>query len=148
MQAMLFEYYLIIKSLHIIAVISWMAGLLYLPRLFAYHAAAENGSDMSVTFKVMEQRLLRIIMNPAMITAWLFGLLMLYANPALFESGWIHVKLFLIVVMTALHHLFARWCKMFGRDENTRSVKFYKIWNEAPTVLMIVIVFLAIMKPF
>lgn len=148
MAGFLLEYYLWIKALHIIAVISWMAGMLYLPRLFVYHADAEKGSDKAETFKIMESRLLRYIMNPAMGAAWVFGGLMLWANPALFESGWIHIKLTCIVLMTVIHHVYARWRKVFARDENQKPAKFYKIWNEVPTVLMIIIVILAVTKPF
>lgn len=148
MSAWLLENYLLLKALHIIAVISWMAGMLYLPRLFVYHAASEKGSDQSETFKIMERRLLRGIINPAMIAAFLFGILMIMANPAIMGNGWIHVKLFLIILLTACHGLFARWRKTFARDMNARPPKFYKIWNEVPTVLMIAIVILAIMKPF
>ncbi len=148
MSAWLLEYYLLLKALHIIAVMSWMAGMLYLPRLFVYHAASETGSGQSETFKIMERRLLRGIINPAMIATFLFGGLMIAANPAVMQGGWIHVKLFLVVLLTVCHGLFARWRKTFERDMNTRSPKFYKIWNEAPTVLMVVIVILAIMKPF
>ncbi len=142
------EYYLLIKALHIIAFTSWMAGMFYLPRLFAYHVGAPKGSEMSETFKVMERRLLRIIINPAMIATFLFGGLMIAANPAIMQGGWIHVKLSLVVLMTVCHGLFARWRKTFLRDENKRPAKFYKIWNEIPTVLMMAIVILAVMKPF
>ncbi len=142
------DYYLWLKSLHIIAVIAWMAGLLYLPRLFVYHAEAEKKSDQSEIFKTMEMRLLRIIMNPAMIAAWLFGLLMIAANPALMAGGWMHVKLTAVILLTALHMVFARWRKDFAQDRNKRTAKFYRLWNEAPTILMIVIVFMAVMKPF
>lgn len=148
MSTWLLENYPSLMALHIIAVISWMAGMFYLPRLFAYHAGAAPGSEMSETFKIMERRLLRIIINPAMIAAFIFGGLMIWANPALLEGGWIHVKLFLVVLMTACHGLFSRWRKVFARDANTRPAKFYKIWNEVPTVLMILIVFLVMLKPF
>lgn len=148
MSAFLLDHYLLLKALHVISVIAWMAGMFYLPRLFAYHAEAEKGSDKSETFKVMERRLLRIIVNPAMIAAFLFGGLMIAANPAIMQGGWIHVKLFLVFLMSACHGLFARWRKVFMRDENERPAKFYKIWNEVPTVLMIGIVILAVMKPF
>jgi protoporphyrinogen IX oxidase len=148
MIILLQEHYLALKALHVIAVISWMAGMLYLPRLFAYHAEAEKGSDKSETFKVMERRLLRIIINPAMIAAFLFGILMLLANPALLHEGWLHVKLACVVLLTVTHGLFARWRKIFARDENIRPAKFYKLWNEVPAALMAVIVIMAIVKPF
>jgi putative membrane protein len=140
--------YLYFKSLHIIAVIAWMAGMLYLPRLYVYHATAEKGSVQSETFKVMERRLLRAIINPAMIATFLFGGLMLAANPELMKQGWLHGKFALLFLMTGVHGMFSKWRKDFERDENTRAPKFYKIWNEVPTALMIVIVILAVAKPF
>ncbi len=148
MTSLLLTHYLWIKALHIISVIAWMAGMLYLPRLFAYHADAEKGSDKSETFKVMERRLLRIIINPAMIAAFVFGIMMIIANPGLLQTPWFHAKLTLVILMTAVHGLLARWRKVFMRDQNTRPAKFYKIWNEVPTVLMILIVLLAVAKPF
>ena len=148
MSMFLLENYLLLKALHVISLIAWMAGMFYLPRLFAYHAESEKGSDKSETFKVMERRLLRIIINPAMIATFLVGGLMIAANPAIMQGGWIHVKLSLVILLTVCHGLFARWRKTFLRDENVRSAKFYKIWNEVPTLLMIGIVILAVMKPF
>lgn len=138
-----------IKAFHIIAVIAWMAGLLYLPRLFVYHAAAEPGSAMSETFKTMERRLLRAIMNPAMIAVYVFGILLVIASsPGLWQEGWWHAKVLLIVVMTVLHMFFARWRREFAEDRNTRAPRFYKFMNEAPTLVMIAIVLLAVVKPF
>lgn len=148
MQDFLLQHYLWIKALHVSAVMAWMAGMLYLPRLFVYHADAAKGSDISETFKVMEYRLLRYITNPAMIAAFLFGALMLWANPDLMKQGWMHVKLTMLFLMFGVHGLYARWRKQFARDENTRPAKFYKIWNEVPTVLLIVIVLMAVVKPF
>lgn len=148
MQEWLNEFYLWIRALHLIAVISWMAGMLYLPRLFVYHCAAAKGSEMSETFKVMERRLIRWIMNPASILTWIFGLLMLYVSPALLEQGWMHVKLTCVIFMTFIYHLFIRWWKAFDRDANTRPARFYRMVNEIPTVLMIVIVIMAIVNPF
>lgn len=145
---MLLNLYPWLMSFHILAVIAWMAGMLYLPRLYVYHADAQKGSEMSETFKIMERRLLRAIINPAMIATFIFGTLMLVANPALFDHGWIHAKLALVVLMTVVHGLFARWRKVFERDENTRPAKFYRIWNEVPTALMVFIVILVIIKPF
>jgi putative membrane protein len=137
------------KALHIIAVISWMAGMLYLPRLYVYHAGAEIGSELSETLKVMERRLLRFIMNPALILTWIFAILMIVANAeSLMAQGWIHVKLTLVIALSGIHGVFSKWRKVFERDENTKSAKFYKIWNEAPTVMMIIIVILAVVKPF
>lgn len=148
MSNFLMEHYQWLRALHLIAVISWLAGLLYLPRLFVYHTEAQAGSDKSETFKIMERRLLRFIMNPAMIAAWVFGLLMLWGNPALLQAGWMHAKLAGVVLMTILHHIYGRWRKDFARDENRRPAEFYKIWNEAPTILMIVIVIMAVAEPF
>lgn len=148
MQDFLLQYYLWIKALHIIAVMAWMAGMLYLPRLYVYHADAAKGSDKSETFKVMEYRLLRYITNPAMIVAFIFGALMLYANPDLMKQGWMHAKFTLLFLMFGVHGMYSRWRKQFARDENTRPAKFYKIWNEVPTVLLIAIVLLAVVKPF
>jgi len=144
----LLDYYLWIKALHIISVIFWMAGMAYLPRLFVYHADAAPGSDKSETFTVMERRLLRGIVNPAMIATFFFGLLMLVLNPALLSDHWMQAKLVLIVVMAGLHGMFSRWRKDFERDENTKDARFYRIVNEAPPVLVIFIVLLAVAKPF
>lgn len=142
------EYYLWIKAFHIIAVIAWMVGMLYLPRLFVYHADAEKGSDKSETFKIMERRLMRIIVNPAMIVAWVLGGLMLWINPDLLHQGWMHVKLLMVILMSGVHGMFSRWRKQFERDENTRSAKFYRIWNEVPTLFLIIIVIMAVAEPF
>ncbi len=141
--------YLWIKSLHIIAVISWMAGLLYLPRLFVYHAAAEPGSQQSETFKVMERRLLRAIMNPAMVAVFILGIL-LAGTPAVVDwsSGWIWVKLAAVAGMSYLHHVYVRWFKDFADDKNTRPQRVYRMWNEAPALLMVIIVFMVVAKPF
>lgn len=136
-----------IKGLHIISVMAWMAGMLYLPRLYVYHAGAATGSEMSETFKLMERRLLRFIINPAMIAAFVFGILMFVINNTLLQLPWMHIKLTLIFFMTAFHGLLARWRKDFANDRNKHSAKFYRIWNEVPTVLMIAIVLLAVVKP-
>ncbi|MGA2892765.1 MAG: protoporphyrinogen oxidase HemJ [Xanthobacteraceae bacterium] len=141
-----------IKAFHIIAVISWMAGMLYLPRLFVYHCAAEKGSVQSETFKVMERRLLRAIINPAMIAAWLLGLWLAWngtdSRYGWFASGWFEAKLALVVVLSAVHGMLARWVKDFAADNNRNSAVFYRLINEVPTVLMIAIVILAVVKPF
>ena len=136
-----------IKALHVIAVISWMAGMLYLPRLFVYHCEAEIGSKQSETFKVMERRLLRAIINPAMIVTWLAGFYLAWAGHW-FLQPWLHAKLLLVVVLSGVHGFFARCVKDFAADRNPRSQKFYRIINEVPTVLMIGIVILVIVKPF
>ena len=139
-------WYLWLKALHLISVIAWMAGLLYLPRLFVYHCEAPPGSALSETFKVMERRLLRAIMNPAMVAAYIFGSLLLWIQD--WRAGWLLGKLTLVVVMTVLHHLFALWRKDFAADRNTRSQRFYRVMNEVPTLAMIAIVILVIVKPF
>jgi putative membrane protein len=140
--------YLWIKALHVIAIVAWMAGMLYLPRLYVYHCDAEPGSKQSETFKVMERRLLRGIINPAMIAVFVFGGLLL-SIPGLIDwsQWWIWAKLGLVVVMTWVHGLFARWRRDFAADRNRRRAGFYRIWNEVPTVLLIAIVILAVVKP-
>lgn len=145
---MLLEYYLWIKALHIIAMVSWMAAMLYLPRLFVYHTEVAAGSAQSETFKIMEKRLLRYIATPAMIATWFFAILMIIANPDLFSQGWLHLKLLLVIGLSAFHGMCAGWTKKFARDANTKSHKFYRIANEVPTVLLVFIVILAIVKPF
>ena len=140
------------KAFHIIAVISWMAGMLYLPRLFVYHCAAEKGSVQAETFKVMERRLLRAIINPAMIATWVLGLTLAWLGPdshyGWFASGWLQAKLVFVIILSAIHGLFARWVKAFGADSNQHSQRFYRIINEVPTIIMIVIVILVVLKPF
>ena len=140
--------YLWIKALHIIAVMSWMAGLLYLPRLFVYHAETEPGSAESERFKVMERRLLRAIMNPAMIAAYLFGILMLVSGLVDWESGWFALKLVGIAILTVVHHAMGLWRKAFAEDRNTKSTRYFRIANEVPTLAMILIVLMAVAKPF
>jgi len=141
------EPYQWIKALHVISVIAWMAGMFYLPRLFVYHAEAAPGSEKAETFKVMERRLLRAIMNPAMIGAWVFGLWLLWLSEA-WREYWMMGKFVLICLMSVLHHLYALWRKDFEADRNARSARFYRIANEAPTLLMIGIVILVIVQPF
>lgn len=141
------DLYLWIKALHVIAVISWMAGMLYLPRLFVYHCEAEIGSKQSETFKVMEWRLLKVIINPAMIVTWLAGLYLAWLGHW-FASPWLHVKLALVLALSAVHGFFSRWVKDFKADRRPRTQKFYRIINEVPTVLMIFIVIMVIVKPF
>lgn len=144
--------YMWIKAFHIIAVIAWMAGMLYLPRLFVYHCAAQKGSVQSETFKVMERRLLAGIINPAMIATWIFGLWLAWHGPdssyGWFASHWLQAKLGLVLLLSAAHGLFARWVKAFAADSNRHSQKFYRIINEVPTIMMIGIVILAVVKPF
>jgi protoporphyrinogen IX oxidase len=141
-----------LKAFHIIAVIAWMAGMLYLPRLFVYHCAAEKGSVQSETFKVMERRLLRGIINPAMTATWVLGLTLGWMGPdpryGWFAAPWLQAKIALVLVLSALHGLLARWRGDFAADRNRHSQKFYRIVNEVPTILMIAIVILAVLKPF
>lgn len=136
-----------IKALHIIAVIAWMAGMLYLPRLYIYHCDAEAGSKQSETFKIMERRLLRAIVNPAMIAAWGFGLALAFIIDA-WGEGWFHGKLLLLLGMQLIHAGYARWRRQFANDANRHSAKFYRVMNEVPTLLLIGIVLLVVVKPF
>lgn len=139
--------YLWIKALHIMAVIAWMAALLYMPRLFVYHAMAPVGSGQSETFKVMERRLLKAISTPAMVVTWLAGLFLAY-DGGWYMDGWFHAKLALVLGMSAVHGFQARWVRDFAADANRRPAKFYRIANEVPTLLMIGIVILVVVKPF
>ena len=149
MQEFLSTYFEWIRALHIIAVISWMAGMLYLPRLFVYHADAEVGSELSEKLKIMERRLFKIIMNPASIATWVFGLLMLYAHWDLYKiSGWMHAKLLFVFAMTGVHHMYIKYLRAFAEDRNEKSAKFYRILNEVPTIIMVIIVILAVVQPF
>jgi len=136
-----------IKALHIIAVISWMAGMLYLPRLFVYHCEAEPGSKQSETFKVMERRLLKAIINPAMVVTWLAGLTLMWLGQW-YHSHWFHAKFLLVLILSGVHGLFSRIVKDFAADRNRRPQKFFRIINEVPTLLMILIVILVVVKPF
>jgi protoporphyrinogen IX oxidase len=143
------ELHLWIKALHLIAMVAWMAGMLYLPRLYVYHADAEPGSPQSETFKVMERRLLRAIVNPAMIATWVFGGLMLWnLSPGIWSQGWIWVKLAMLLGLGAMHGLFSRWRREFEQDKRLRPAKVYRIANEVPTVMLIVIVIMAVVRPF
>ncbi|CBS88204.1 protoporphyrinogen oxidase HemJ [Azospirillum lipoferum] len=142
---MLYEW---IKALHVISIIAWMAGLLYLPRLFVYHCEVPAGSDTSERFKVMERRLLRAIMNPAMISAYVFGIAMIVLTPEWMKQGWLHAKLLFVLLLTVSHMMMAKWRREFAEDRNTRPQRFYRIANEVPTLLMIGIVIFVIVKPF
>ncbi len=146
MSGWIADWYAWIRALHIISVMAWMAGMLYLPRLFVYHASAAPGSELSETLKVMERRLLRAIINPAMMAAFLFGGLMLVVQD--WSQGWLQAKLVLVIAMSALHGFLARWRKDFAGDRNRRPPHFYRVANEIPTVLLIAIVILAVVKPF
>ena len=138
-----------IKAFHVIAIIAWMAGLLYLPRLFVYHAESPVGSEQAKTFKVMERRLLKFITTPAMLASWVLGLILAFSGLIDWSAdGWFHLKLALVVMLSAYHGLLVKWTKDFALDRNTRSARFYRLANEVPTVLMIGIVILAIVRPF
>lgn len=142
--------YLVTKAFHIIAAISWMAGMLYLPRLFVYHVDAEPGSKQSETFKVMERRLLKAIMTPSMLLTWILGLVLVFGFGAVDMSSdfWFHAKLTLLIVLTGIHGMIGKWRKDFEADRNTRPARFYRIMNEVPAVLMVGIVLLVVVKPF
>ena len=137
-----------VKALHVISVIAWMAGMLYLPRLFVYHVKAEIGSVQSETFKVMERRLLKGIINPAMIASYIFGLWMIHLGGVDWNAGWPWAKAASVLAMTGVHGILSGHVKRFARDENVRDQKYFRIINEVPTVLMIAIVTLVIVKPF
>ena len=136
-----------VKVAHILSFVSWMDALLYLPRLLIYHFDSEPGSVQSETFKVMERRLLKAIMTPAMIATWIFGLWLLYLTYA-YEQAWFAVKFFLVLFMSGMHGLIAKWVREFSEDKRLRSTKFYRIANEVPAVLMILIVIMVVVKPF
>jgi putative membrane protein len=139
--------YLWVKAAHIIAVIAWMAGMLYLPRLFIYHCDAPPGSAQSETFKVMERRLLRVIINPAMVLTWVLGLWLAWQG-GFFTAGWLHAKLALVLVLSGVHGYFSAAVRKFATDANVTSERTWRIWNEVPTLLMVVIVILVVVKPF
>jgi putative membrane protein len=141
------EYYTWLKAVHLIAVISWMAGLLYLPRLYVYHTELEVGSEEDKRFQIMERKLLRFIMNPAAITVLIVGLMLAHIGQS-YSMGWFHVKALLLIGMFATHGMLAKYRKLFVDGKNTHSAKFYKILNEAPAVLMVLIVIIAVVKPF
>lgn len=136
-----------IKAFHVIAVMSWMAGMLYLPRLFVYHCEAPVGSPQSETFKVMERRLLRAIINPAMIVSWVLGLWLAWVS-GFYASGWLQTKFLLVLALSGVHGMLSRYVRDFAADQNSHTQRFYRIINEVPTLLMIGIVILAIVKPF
>ena len=141
---MAYEY---IMTLHIIAVISWMVGLLYLPRLYVYHSQTQRGTVQSETFKVMERRLLKAIMTPAMIASFVFGIWMLIENPDLLGEVWFHVKATAVLIMAAVHGKFSKMQRLLENDQPPLAAKSYRIWNEVPTLLMIIIVVMAVAKP-
>ena len=139
--------YLWVKAAHVIAVISWMAGMFYLPRLFVYHCDAPVGSAQSETFKIMERRLLRAIINPAMVAAWVFGLWLAWKGFS-FSGGWLHAKIALVLVLSGVHGYLSASVRRFAEDRNTKSTRHWRIVNEVPTMLMILIVILVVVKPF
>lgn len=139
--------YLWIKAIHVIAVIAWMAGMLYLPRLFVYHADVKKGSDQSELFKVMEKRLLTVIINPAMMIAWILGLWLAWDGFG-FMAGWLHVKLAAVIALSALHGYLSRAVRDFAQDRNDKPARHWRMINEVPTVLMVIIVIMVIVKPF
>lgn len=149
MEDFLDGYYDLLRCLHIISVMAWMAGMLYLPRLFVYHVKAEKGGELSETLKIMERRLLKIIINPAMVLSWVFGGLLLYASWEYYsKESWMHVKFGGILLMTGVHHMYIKYLKAFAADNNQKTEKFFRILNEVPTLLMIIIVVMAVMEPF
>lgn len=138
-----------IKAFHIIAVIYWMAGMLYLPRLFVYHHTAEPGGELEAALLKQEANLLRIILNPALIAMWVFAILMIIANASyLFSAGWFHIKLVLVLALSGVHGFYAASARKFAAGERPRSERFWRIINEAPAIAVIAIVLLAILKPF
>ncbi len=141
-------YYLWFKSFHLVAVVSWMVGLLYLPRLYAYHSEVKVGSETDKIFQLMESRLLRIIMNPAMIITYILGIINSYIYGLAALGTWFHIKMTAVLAITIFHGLLARWRKNFANGENKYSAKFYRTINEVPTILMIVAIIMVIVKPF
>ena len=136
-----------LKALHVIAIISWMAGMLYLPRLFVYHVEAKVGSELSETLKIMERRLLRFIINPAMVASVFFGIWMLAMNTNLLREPFMHIKLTAVMGMIVTHVFFAGWRRAFAEDRNTHTAKFFRILNEVPTILMIITVIMVVVRP-
>jgi protoporphyrinogen IX oxidase len=139
--------YLWFKALHVISVIAWMAGMFYLPRLFVYHADAPVGSAQSELFKIMERRLLRAIINPAMIFTWVFGLWIAW-DGFRFMGGWLHVKIVAVIALSAFHGFLSKSVRLFANDQNQKSARYWRLMNEVPTVLMFIIVILVVVKPF
>jgi protoporphyrinogen IX oxidase len=149
MQFFFAEYYLVFKALHLIAAFAWLAGLFYLPRLYVYHVSQIPGGETDRLFQTMERRLLHAIMNPAMIAVWLLGIMLVIAGGSdIFTQGWFHAKLTAVLLMSGFHGLLARHRKEFVENRNQKSEKYYRAINEIPTILLIAIVFLAILKPF
>ena len=147
MTEALAPFYLWFKAFHIMAVIAWMAGMLYLPRLFVYHCEVKPGTDEYARFVKMEERLMRIIINPSMIAVWIFGILLATSLNA-WDQGWLQAKLSLVIVLSGLHGFLSRWRRDFEKGQNKHPQRFYRIANEIPAVLMIMIVLLVVLKPF
>ena len=147
MSQSLMPFYPWLKAFHIIAVIAWMAGMLYLPRLFVYHCETTPGTPEYERFKVMERKLMRVIVNPSMIAVWVLGLLLAWALDT-WSAPWFHLKLTLVVVLSGLHGMLSRWRRDFEQDRNTKTQRFYRIVNEVPAILMALIVILVVVKPF
>ena len=142
------NYYLLFKSLHLIAVISWMAGLLYLPRIFVYHVENSEKKETTEVFEVMEKRLYFYIMRPAMILSWFFGIILIYISGIdIFSQVWLHIKLGLVVILTIYHEYLGICLKSLKLKTNTKSAKFFRIINEVPTIILIFIIFIVIFKP-
>ena len=141
------NFYLFYKSLHLIAVISWMAGLLYLPRIFVYHSEADHESQRKI-FRIMERKLYNFIMMPAMLLSWLFGLLLIHSlGFSIFSELWMQIKIIAVILLTYYHFTLGKYLNDFAIDDNKKSSKFYRIINEVPTILLILIVFIVIFKP-
>ena len=148
MRSFLMDYYLWLKSIHLIFVIAWMAGMMYLPRLFVYHHGASEGGELENALKQMERRLMSFIINPSITLAWVFGLLMIFANEALWSAGWFHVKITAALIMSAIHGFYAGSVRKFARGDRPRTERFWRMMNEVPFGLLIIIVIMVIVRPF
>lgn len=147
-QSFVMAHYYWFVAFHVISMVAWMAGMLYLPRLYVYHAGAAKGSELSETLKTMERRLLRGIINPAMISTWVFGITMISANPSLMTEGkWLHIKLTCVLILQVIHAMLSRHRKQFANDANVHSAKYYRIINEIPAALMVIIVIMVVVRP-
>lgn len=140
--------YLVVQALHIIAVIFWMAGMLYLPRLFVYHHTAQKDGELEQALLIQERNLLRIILNPSLIAVWVFALIMIASNSALWTSGWFHAKLLLVIAVSGVHGFYAASARKFANGQRPRSEKFWRLINEGPAIAAVLIVLLAVVKPF
>lgn len=148
-MSFLSTYYFWVKAFHIISIICWMAAMFYLPRLYVYHSQTKPGSEASQTFLVMESKLIRLIMTPSMLSSYFFGILLLSTRGIVdWTSGWIYVKLIMVLAMTAIHGIYSSWHKKFARDERNLSHVYFRVANEIPVVIMVVIVIMAVVKPF